>query len=430
MTNIGTITNVLDAPSYEKAADLKPRTVFSLFYFFFYGYLVIPFSFYPLRLREIGFSATEIGVVSTVANLSMMIGAIFSLQLAHWLGSERRLGYLWGLGTSVLLVPLLWFEDFWWIVALMGLAHFAHKGCGILIDAWAVRSAAEQGTFQFERTRLWGSIGFLLLSLVTGVIVDLLGTAIIIPIGILLGTPISLIASKILKTKPARSERIDTENEQATTRKWSAIATASWLFPFTALLLSLALTFGSSAPMTIYLSVYLESLGWSATLISVAWVVAVSAEVVFFQFFKHLEASISLATLFRISALFTALRWILLYSFQESWIIFLSQSLHAFSFGGLYLCSVKLAYNILPDRMRDRGQGWLVLFGSGLGMLLGRFIATYASQTLENFQAASTLFLPAAVVSLLGFVVSYGIGMKAEEGTDGAIADEVEQPFS
>ncbi|MCB0334467.1 MAG: MFS transporter [Bdellovibrionales bacterium] len=391
---------------------MKAGTLFSLFYFFFYGYLVIPFSFYPLRLREIGFSATQIGVVSTVANLSMMLGAIFSLQLAHRLSSERRLGYLWGLGTSILLVPLLWFEEFAWIVALMGLAHFTHKGCGILIDAWAVRSAAERGDFHFERTRLWGSIGFLLLSFMTGVLVDLFGTAIIIPLGIIIGAPISLMASRILLTKPTRKKGHERHEEQRRDR--GTTSSRPWFFSFLTLLIALALSFGSSAPMSIYLSVYLESIGWSATFISLAWVIAVTAEVFFFQFFKLIEVAFSLTTLFRISALFTALRWLILYEFREPWIIFLSQILHAFSFGGLYLCSVKLAYQILPDDLRDRGQGWLISFGSGLGMLLGRIISTYSAQNLKSFQEASTLFFPAAIASLLGFVVSYGIGWKKQ----------------
>ncbi|MCB0354387.1 MAG: MFS transporter [Bdellovibrionales bacterium] len=378
-----------------------PTVRYGGFYALFYAFLVAPLSFLPLYFNDLGFSAAEIGLISIIGNIAVILGAPFSLHLIHFVRSRSALRKALVLAAGAAFSVLFFFQGVVSCSVFVGVALFFHKAVGSLIDAAAVRASAEKH-LSFDHARLGGSLGFVAALYLFGFLVDNGGSEWSVVLGAL--SLLALAGYTFLFFGREGSAWVDEPRPSASSSLESD--PGSWINPFTWLCIALALAWGSSSVMVVYLSVYLEALGWNATEISHAWAVSVLAEILAFLLFARLWQSCSLLTIFRVSILLTTCRWVLMASTTDFWGILLAQLFHAFSFATLYLSSTKLVFEILPDNLRDKGQGWIVMLGSGLGALLGKFAASYGASRLDSLLELPFLFNCCAFVAFAGYLIS------------------------
>lgn len=378
------------------------KSSLSLFYFLFYAFVSIPFALYPLHLENLKFTPLEIGSVAAALNLAIMLGAVTSLRLVTNKPNKLRL-ILRGctLLALVFFAPLLFSTDFWSTACLIFASSFFFKGAGSLIDALSVR-ASFQNSITFEHVRVWGSIGFIVCLWCVGPLVDYYGTEAIVLSGIVVLLGLSICSFAVANPKP-----LEYSQEQI---KQTGSTRIQLLGPFPLLLFTVFLNWASSAVMATYLSVYLRDLGWSATLISSAFVAGVILEIALFVVHPRLERRFSLTTLYQFSMLLTVLRWIIMALTKNPILIFVAQGLHGFTFGGTYMSSVKLTYTYLPDHKRDQGQGWYAFFGSGLGNLTGRIVVTSFAASITSYsESIPSFFAVSSAVAAVGFLLSLAL---------------------
>lgn len=382
------------------------KTTLSLFYLLFYAFVSIPFALYPLHLEVLGFTPVEIGTVAAVTNLAIMVGAITSLQIvARLRGRLPTVLRVCALLSLLFFAPLLLVTGFWGTVLLIFLSSFFFKGAGSLVDALTVRASFQQ-LLRFEHVRVWGSFGFIACLWMVGPLVDLYGTWMAVLSGVLI-LALLLLCSFQVEAPPPRETSAPTPHHHWGIR----------LGPFPILLGATFLSWASSAVMATYLSVYLRELGWSASLISSAFVVGVLVEILLFVCHPKLENRFSLVALFRFSMLLTVVRWLIMAVTVNPLLIFSAQGLHGFSFGGTYITGAKLTFTYLPDHKRDRGQGWYTFFGSGLGNLTGRIAVTYFAVGIESYEASIPgFFAVSGLVAGVGYLLSLALP-KAKAGS-------------
>ncbi len=379
----------------------RARLIFSCYYFASISIYAFTLGYLPLHCEFIGFSAAQIAAVSAVANIASILASPTSLQLAHRLIPPRRLIALCLVLAVLAFIPLHFTASFYFLIIAWVLSCFCKRAGDALVDAQAIRSSAE-GVLRFERVRSWGSIGFVLSMCVLGALCDIFGRESIVPVGfgILL---LTLLASTFIRPY-LRAEAEDSAEQKtasSTTNNNPAYRTQ-----FAALLLSVALIWASHSILYVYLSLYLDSLDWSATEISLAWNIGVLAEILFFFAFKYLERYLALKSIYLLSIYACLIRWLLLYAIDEFSVILLSQILHGLSFGACYVASMKLTHQLLPERLKDRGQGLLYGFGIGTGALLGRLHAGYVASELSSYREVQSLFIQSFLFSLLALVVA------------------------
>lgn len=386
------------------------RIVFSSYYFASISIYAFTLGYLPLHCEHIGFTAAQIAAVSAVANIASILASPTSLQLAHRLIPPRSLITLCLLVSVVAFLPLGFTTSFYVLIFAWVLSCFCKRAGDALIDAQAIRSNAE-GVLRFERVRSWGSIGFVVAMVALGASTDIWGRESIVLLGfaILLTTLLtSWFIRPYLRAEAEGNSEVEGElvGSQAST---------GYKKQFAALLISVALVWASHSILYVYLSLYLDALGWSATEISIAWNIGVVAEILFFFAVKYLERFMELKTIYLLSIFACLLRWLVLYFTDNFEFILLSQVLHGLSFGACYVASMKLTHTLLPERLKDRGQGLLYGFGIGTGALLGRLHAGYVASDLESYRGVQDLFLQSFLFSLLALAVAYLIQAKTPE---------------
>ena len=148
-----------------------------------------------------------------------------------------------------------------------------------------------------------------------------------------------------------------------------------------------------------YYSLYLDSLGYSPTMIGFLWALGVMAEIVFFFFQARFLNRLSRDTWLCISFVMCALRFFLMGSLAHMWAwLVVAQLLHAFTFALHHSVSVALVQHYFSPKLTMRGQALYVVVSYGLGGSLGGLAATYWWASVSPAAA----FIAAGVVALVG----------------------------
>jgi len=380
---------------------------YSIVYFLYYGFMAFEITFLFIYCRGLGFSPFEIAAVSIASISAVLIGSPMALEAEHVKISARKLSLLLialCIGTFAFLFIA---QSFLSVLIIIFFSKVFYRGAGVIIDASAIRDAAK-GRIHFEYVRTFGSLGFMGAAFLLGLGYDIYGSDVIVTIGFTILVCIFFSLFVLLQYLPG-----ETGKHRARSNKTEKIRPEN-LIPFAILLIVMAISWASHAPLTVYFSLYLEDLGWTGSEISMAWNVGVVAEIIFFLClpFIRRRLDLSLASILRFSLFMTAVRWLILWYSDSTTMIMASQVLHAFAFAGCYLASVKLTYELLPEGLKDRGQGVLLSFGMGFGNLAGRIGYGLYAEVLPSYSEVYLLFSSAAVLALIAFILSFAIRVR------------------
>ncbi len=359
----------------------------------------------------LGFSAFQIAIVSAASTLATILGAPLAVQIAFAYISARKLSVLLCVSSALGFAMLSSFNQFAVFTSIFFLAMLLKRGSDTLIDARAVRESAS-GTLRFEHVRLWGSVGYVVAGFLIGYLVDRHGSGVILLTGTGIAFCMAFTSGLVAPFLMDQPEKVGAKEKRS-----SNVASPQYGKSLAALLAANAFLWASHAALYVYFSIYLRELGWSNTLISVAWNIGVVAEILLFVFFPIVEKRFSLISILRLSCFCTVLRWLILSASDSQSLLLASQVLHAFSFGGCYLASTKLMFLVLPEHMKDRGQGYLVAFGQGFGSVVGRLIVGYLATLLSGYQQLNILFLGSALIATLATICTYWIQEPASDSS-------------
>ena len=383
---------------------------FSIFYFFLTGYFAIPLVFLPLLCHARGFSAEQIAIVGIASTLCSCIGGPFFLHLTAQYIPARVVTKI-ALFLCAFFFSLLFFvESFIFFLGVWFVHHFFFKATAI-IDARAIRLSIER-TITFEIVRTWGSIGFIVISFFIGLSLSAFGSV----VSVFIGTAFLLLPALCFKL---------VEHNFSNSVAGTKITTATpshksqpLLKTGIACLLGINLiNWFSHAPLYLYFSIYLEELGWHGTTISFAWTIGVLGEILLFLTIPRIcTRPAHYATMLTGASILAALRWWILSLSSAPAIILSTQILHAFSFGAVYISSMKLIYYLLPDTYRDRGQGYIQAAGLGGGTLLGNMYFGYRASSLDSYRELPELFSTAALIVLCCIPLSMIIKRQLSSG--------------
>jgi PPP family 3-phenylpropionic acid transporter len=359
----------------------RVNITYSLFFFWAVSLYSVLLGFFPIHCEALGFSAYQIGLIAAAANVATLVGAPTTQVVAHHWIAPRVLLLVMPIAALLVFSSLFEMTAFLPVLLAWFTVMFFSKGAATIATAKAVRDSAD-GQIHFEHVRAWGSIGFIVMGFVLGQAYDHYGPRSILPLALLILIAICATALPLMRYMRPFTGASTLQREVG---KASSVQSTFLRQPaFWLLVLATTLVSMSHAPLYAYFSLYLRAHEWSGFLISVAWNVGVVAEVAFFFFFPRVTRHLSLLTIFKLSVIAAAVRWLILFQCDSRVVIILSQCLHALTFGGCYLAGVKLTYLVLPEDLRDRGQGLLPAMGAGLGLILGQLGAGWLAEQLPS----------------------------------------------
>ena len=367
--------------------DAQPRIKFTISsqYFIYFGVLGIFLPYFNLYCYHLGFSGFQIGILSALRSLAMVLFPLIWGSLADRFQIRKPIYILSTfLSTSVWLF-YLFYVDFWSMLIITAFYGIFYAPIISFLEAVTMDVLGKEKK-SYGRIRAWGSISFIVMVIVLGKIIDLYSVDIIL-ILILAGSLIlALISVGIPAIKPKKQELLQSGAGSLLDRR-----VIIFLFCAFLMLVSHGAYYG-------FFSIHLENLGYGSTFIGIAWALASTAEILAMIKSDKIFNRFSLENVLFFSFLVAAARWIILFFAGSTVIILLSQILHAVTYGTFHMASILYIDRLAPGQAKTLGQAVNNALTYGLGLMVGFFINGY----VYEITGSNTLFLMSALIAIAG----------------------------
>ncbi|MBF0294971.1 MAG: MFS transporter [Magnetococcales bacterium] len=358
------------------------------FYACYFAVLGVWLPFWPLYLSHLGHSAETIGILTALAQWIKIPAPPLWGRVADR-GAGRHTVILYTC-LATLLAFCLFFLDhgLLWLALATVLYSLFHAAPLSLTDSLAMELCVRR-RWDYGRIRLWGSWGFVVLTLMAGPMTDAWGIG-IVPFVI----AVLLLTGFLFAMRLPRLE----------VHPWTGPAPAifdrpevRWFY-FSAFLMQF-----SHGAYYGFMSLHLQQHDFSRTAIGLLWAVGVVAEVGLMHRSQSLLDRFGISRLLTFSLLMAVVRWTLYASTLQVGLLLAGQLLHAFTFGAFHIAAVRRVYDMAPVNGRGAAQGWL----SGLSYGAGGGLGMAVSGVLFDSRGSQILFGVMALAALAGVAASH-----------------------
>jgi len=374
---------------HNKATSSVPYWRLSGFYFFYFASLGVLIPYWSLYLKSLGYNSLTIGALVAILPATKLIAP----YIWGWLADHTRRSML--IIRIACLLALLSFslvfvsQELWWLAASMLLFSFFWNATLPQFEAMTLNHLGDD-THNYSMIRLWGSLGFIVLVVVIG---DLLETydADIIPLVVLISFVVILLSSFSV---PEKLNKPHSDHSPI----WHVIKQPKVM----AFLLVCFLMLCGHGPYYTFYTIYLQEQGYSSYMIGVLWAVGVLAEVIIFLLMHRLLPIFGARRLLLFTLFLTTIRWLLIGFFVDDLsILFIAQLIHAFSFGVFHAVGISLVHQYFTGSHQGRGQALYASVSFGAGVAVGSLI----SGLLWDQYGATVLFVFASSCTMLALLI-------------------------
>ena len=370
------------APSRRNT--LFPFAALSASYFAHIGFFN---PYLPLWLKSLGLSITTIGLLTAVQSLTRILAPYGWGWLSDH--STDRINLLrYCAGAALVCATGLFFQMGLVWLAVVLLCMFIHTSAMMpMSEAALAQWVSSEGTFntkRYGRIRLWGSIGFLVTVFVAGAWFDHQGMESFPAwaVGSLIALNISV------WWLPKHREVIRHDEVSPPVLGVLKLAKVRWFFA--AVFCHVFAHIG----IYVFLSLYLDALGYSKTMIGILWAISVATEIVWFFTQSRWLPLFSLSAWLVICACVMVLRMCLTAWWADALLaLWIAQMLHAVTFATHHTVCISILTKHFPGRLRGRGQALYASIGYGIPGVLGALLGGLLSERfgLASIYAASNL---------------------------------------
>lgn len=336
----------------------------------------------PKMLQMVGYSTMQIGAVFALAPLMRFL--VPFLFLKH-IKLTKKVFHI-SLG-AVLLGAVLFYITIENFYAFMIPNLIIGAAAGLVLPYIETYAMEHLGKKTFGKSRLYGSIGFMLLGIVlakelTNYTVGLNFYLVSVIVMLIFGVSITY------KNEAFKKKKNDLENSEKFELKKVVFLWVSLFF--------MQISFGAFYN---FFTIYETQQGISLEVVSYLWAFGVICEILFFYFQAPL-LKLNLLKILKFSVFMTMIRWLLLFLFPDSLAIsFLSQSLHAVSFALHHTVAISFLYTVYENR--KLAAQFYYGFSFGLGGFIGSILAGYFY--------GDYLYLYAAFMAFLSFLALFKV---------------------
>jgi PPP family 3-phenylpropionic acid transporter len=363
------------------------------FYLFYFALLGATAPYLALYLDYLGFSSARIGELLAIPMLMRCI----SPNLWGWLGdrSGRRLAIVrfGALCTLFSFCLILLGKSYAWLALIMALyAFFWHA----VLPQFEVLTLAHLGeqTERYSEVRLWGSVGFIVTVVGLGELFER------VSLEVFPWVLIGIISCIFISSWWVPNAQLSSARDNPLSGGFLRQLRQPGVLAFFIVVGLMQLCHG---PYYTFITLYLESLGYSRGVIGQLWAIGVVAEILVFLLMVRLLRHVSLRQVLIASLLLAVLRWLLLGTLADHWFwLLLAQLLHAATFGSFHSVCVLVVRRSFNARQQGQGQA-LYAAVSGVGGGLGALFAGYSWTGL----GPTLTFFCASLVALLGAFILY-----------------------
>jgi PPP family 3-phenylpropionic acid transporter len=359
-------------------------------YYFWYFAAVGVFEPYLTAFwRQIGFSSAQIGLLNSI---TPGVAAFAPFLWTAYADATRQ-------GERIFLVNT-------WISALVaflipnleGLLAAATAVLAFALFRTALIPLANSMTFRaladrrqgFAAVRLWGTIGYIVTAVGSGIVMD--GVSLWAGLH---GIALAMVGCGFMAWLVQGERRVVLPAVRLTDVLQLLHGRQLML-----LLVASAMARMSFGPYQTFFTIHVERLGLSRTFAGTAWALAAASELVVMLCWARMCERTSARTWLIAALASFPLRWTLSAFAHGPFLLLVAQLTHAFTFGVFYLAAVQTVDGLVPDGLRASAQGLHASITFGLGDLLGNALAgiLYEPLGMARLYGAATLLSAAATL--------------------------------
>jgi MFS transporter, PPP family, 3-phenylpropionic acid transporter len=337
--------------------------------------------FLPIYLKhEQGLQGGQIGLVLGVAGFSILLTPVLMTFLADSRFDPRRLvSLVFGIsGTSLLL--LFFLQGFWWVLLLLCLHSLAYAAVMPLHDGmtFSLQRRMErvgQPAMAYNHVRVWGSIGFILPSLILFALLSFgWSTRAILLTGVGFSLLSLLNAFRLPDPRAARGRPpLAKEKEKLPTAMAAQVLLGREMRVFC---LALFLTFIAAAAFGSFYPLYMvEVVGVNERWVGLIFNFGVVIEIFFMLGFGWLQARLGLRNIIIIGIACFSLQTVLLGLFPSIGMALLVQGLHGMIIVAVFMAPIMYINRHAGDHFRNSIQGLYTMGVVGIPRIGGIILA-------------------------------------------------------
>ncbi len=368
-------------------SDDRPKLKFiiSSQYFIYFGVLGIFLPYFNLYCYHLNFSGPQIGMLSALRSLAMVVFPLFWGSLADRFRIRKPIYIACTFLSTSICFFYLRYTEFWPMLIISAFYGIFYAPIISFLEAVTMDVLGKEKK-SYGRIRAWGSISFIAVVLVLGKIIDWYSIEIIIPL-ILAGSIVFAAISIRIPAVTAERKAVLKPNARSLLNRRVVL----FLFCAFLMLISHGAYYG-------FFSIHLEKLGFGSTFIGITWALASTAEILVMIKSDRIFSRFSLENVLFFSFLVAAARWLVLFLTDSAAVILLSQVLHAVTYGAFHMASILYIDRLAPDQAKTLGQAVNNALTYGLGLMVGFFINGY----VYEITGSHTLFLMSALIAVSG----------------------------
>ena len=360
-------------------------------YFLYFGVLGIFLPFFNLYCYHLGFSGLQIGILSAVRSVALVLFPLIWGALADRLNARRPIYILCCFCSALIWMLYLFTVDFRVMLAITIFYGMFFSPIISFLEAFTMDILGKEKK-SYGRIRVWGSISFIAVVLALGKIIDLYSVEIIVVLILAGSLMLSVISTQVPGIQVAQKKRLPRGTKSLLDRHVLVFLFCAFL-----MLVSHGAYYG-------FFSIHLENLGFGSTFIGLTWAWASAAEILVMLRSDQIFSRFSIKTVLIFSFMVAALRWFVLSFVQSTAAILLSQVLHAVTYGTFHIASILYIDRLAPDKAKTMGQAVNNATSYGLGLMVGFFLNGYLYEITGSF----VLFMISSLIALSGGLIFWG----------------------
>lgn len=341
------------------------------YYFAFFAYIGVVAPYLSLWLAAQGFDAPQIAFVLAMPQVARVFAPALWGWIADRTGWQRGIVVFTAFSTVTGLSALHLAHGVGEVAAIMLAVSILGAGSMPLVEAAAlVATRAKPGSY--GPVRLWGSIGFILTALCTGVWLDYHGAQTILDI--MIGSTVIVCVAAFgippREVHPAHAGHVSI----------GAVLARADVLAFFAACMCMSVAHGA---LYAFLSIHLEAAGYTKAAIGALWMLGSAAEIAAFVFLPQLMRRFTLRFLLIASFACAAVRFLLIgWAVEVLALLVFALLLHAATFGLFHGASLAAVHHMFAGRLEARGQAVYASLTYGVGGAAGTLIAGWTWDSL------------------------------------------------
>ena len=382
--------------------------LFRVAFLVLYGNVGIVYPFFALYLKDIGLTYHQISILQAMFGLVVILFQQYWGYLADMVFTKKQILIVTTLLACGVFYSISLTTSFWMILVLYFFYRTIRTPRGQVLTSLLLMD--RMGEANFALVRAYGSLGFIITNILTGIAAESLGLRCIFPfyIGISLLFVLAMYPIKAREERPAKRHSF-----------WDV---QKFFLKNPVIRLFLVLVFFYQAfhsLATLFISFVIKDLGGTTITISVLYSFAAVIELFVFFYTDRLIARFGELPLIFVAILAQVVRWVLVYNVRFLTTFLFIQALHPITFGIFYCCAVSFMNKHAGRHLKASAQTMFGFVYFGLAGMLGNLVGGQIVEIL----GLRTLYLFAALGACIAMAILFKLRKemrKIQAGTDGA----------